>query len=91
MLQDVLQAAPSLREKRTVRTVFSFEEGVDQVLLFDLVGDRFGSQVAGPALSGSQLLKHASGFSLHSIREKRRRAVGRNHASRTCSQDLGAL
>ena len=46
MLQDVLQAAPSLREKRTVRTVFSFEEGVDQVLLFDLVGDRFGSQIS---------------------------------------------
>jgi hypothetical protein len=46
VLQDVLQAAPSLREKRTVRTVFSFEEGVDQVLLFDLVGDRFGSQIS---------------------------------------------
>ena len=45
MLQDVLQAAPSLRQKSTIRSVISLEEGVDQVLLLDLFGDRFGSQI----------------------------------------------
>jgi hypothetical protein len=46
VLQDVLQAAPSLRQKRTIRTVISLDEGVDQVLLLDLFGDRFGSQIS---------------------------------------------
>ena len=45
VLQDVLQAAPSLRQKSTIRSVISLEEGVYQVFLLDLFGDRFGSQI----------------------------------------------
>ena len=84
MLQDVLEAAPSLREKSTVRTVFSFEEGVDQVLLLDLVGDRFGSQVCWVLkalwVAAAEARKRIISTLAQSKREKRRGAAGQNHA-----------
>ena len=64
--------------------VFSFEQGVDQVLLVNLVGDRFRSKVCWVLkvfrVAGPEARKRMISTLAQSKREKRRGAVGQNNA-----------